>query len=390
MSHYKRIVLASRPVGDIEPNTFRTEKHPVSALVPGDGEVLVQVTYLSCDPAQRGYIRDVRSYLPPVQIGETMRAQGLGVVIKVGKGSTLNVGQTVTGAFGWTEFAVMKEQHVDKITVPKGVQAIDFLNTLGMSGLTAYFGIRDICQIKPGETVIVSGAAGSVGSVACQLARRAGAGKVYAIAGSPDKCEWLEKEIKPGETVIVSGAAGSVGSVACQLARRAGAGKVYAIAGSPDKCEWLEKEVGVDRALNYKSKTFYSDLKGIGYIDVYFDNVGGDLLDMVLTRLNKGARIALCGAISQYNATKPKGLQNYLTLISQRATLRGFIILDYVPEFPAAIEELAVALVDGSIKRKFHIVDGLEQAPVALPWLFAGKNEGKLLVKVSDEPKAKL
>nr|GAT60775.1 predicted protein [Mycena chlorophos] len=342
MSHYKRIVLASRPVGDIEPNTFRTEKHPVSALVPGDGEVLVQVTYLSCDPAQRGYIRDVRSYLPPVQIGETMRAQGLGVVIKVGKGSTLNVGQTVTGAFGWTEFAVMKEQHVDKITVPKGVQAIDFLNTLGMSGLTAYFGIRDICQIKPGETVIVSGAAGSVGSVACQLARRAGAGKVYAIAGSPDKCEWLEKE------------------------------------------------VGVDRALNYKSKTFYSDLKGIGYIDVYFDNVGGDLLDMVLTRLNKGARIALCGAISQYNATKPKGLQNYLTLISQRATLRGFIILDYVPEFPAAIEELAVALVDGSIKRKFHIVDGLEQAPVALPWLFAGKNEGKLLVKVSDEPKAKL
>jgi len=276
-----------------------------------------------------------------VQIGEVMRAQGLGVVIKAGNESALKVGQLVSGAFGWTEFAVMKDKHVEKITVPKGVQPLDFLNTLGSSGLTAYFGLRDICDLKAGDKLLVSGAAGSVGSVVCQLGKRAGA-------------------------------------------------TVYAIAGSKDKCEWLEKELGVDQAFNYKSPTFREDFKKAGYIDVYFDNVGGDILDMVLTRLNKGARIALCGAISQYNATKPKGLQNYLTLISQRAKIQGFIILDYTSEFPAAIEEMARGLADGSIKRKFHIVEGLEQAPVALPMLFSGGNTGKLVVKVSDEPKTKL
>ncbi|KAJ7066944.1 hypothetical protein C8F01DRAFT_1119707 [Mycena amicta] len=300
-SHYKRIVLASRP------------------------DVLVQVTWLSLDPAMRGYIRDVRSYLPPVQIGETMRAQGLGVVIKTGKGQRLDC----RPARHWP------------IRVPKGVQAIDFLNTLGLSGLTAYFGVKDICDVKPGVTMVVSGAAGSVGSVACQLGKRAGA-------------------------------------------------KVYAIAGSQDKCEWLEKELGVDRAFNYKSKTFRQDFKEIGYIDVYFDNVGGEILDLVLSRLNKGATVALCGAISQYNATKPTGLKNYLTLISQRAKIQGFIIMDYTPRFPAAIQDLAGALADGSIKRKFHVVEGIEQAPIALPWLFSGKNDGKLVVKVAEEPKAKL
>ncbi|KAJ7637749.1 alcohol dehydrogenase [Mycena polygramma] len=312
---YKRIVLNSRPEGDIEPTTFRTETLPLSNLKPGNGEVLVQITWLSLDPAMRGYIRDVRSYLPPVQIGETMRAMGLGVVIKAGPQSIHPVGQLVTGAFGWTEFAVMKDKYVDKVT--------------------------DVCDLKPGDKMVVSGAAGSVGSIACQLGKRAGA-------------------------------------------------TVYAIAGGQDKCEWLEKELGVDKAFNYKSPTFRKDFQAAGYIDVFFDNVGGDILDMVLTRLNKGARIALCGAISQYNVAKPKGLQNYLSLIGQRAKIQGFIILDYTAEFPAAIEELARGLVDGSIKRKFHIVEGLEQAPVALPMLFSGGNTGKLVVKVSDEAQAKL
>ncbi|KAF7312285.1 PKS-ER domain-containing protein [Mycena indigotica] len=354
-SYYKRIVLASRPEGDIEPNTFRTELHPLSGLSVGDGEILVQVTWLSLDPAMRGYLRDARSYLPPVKIGETMRSQGLGVVIKAGNGSSVPVGQIVAGPFGepillrvtllklagWTEYAVMKEKQVDKISVPKGAQDIDFLNTLGMPGLTAYFGIKEICDIKPGDKMIVSGAAGAVGSVACQLGKRAGA-------------------------------------------------KVYAIAGSKEKCEWLERELGVDRAFNYKSTSFRKDLKEVGYIDVYFDNVGGDILDLILTRLNIGARIALCGAISQYNAAKPKGLQNYLTLIAMRAKIQGFIIFDYTAKFPAAIEEMAGALADGSLKSKFHVVEGIEQAPVALPWLFSGKNNGKLLVKVQTEPSAKL
>ncbi|KAK7033106.1 hypothetical protein R3P38DRAFT_3265067 [Favolaschia claudopus] len=338
--HYKRIVLNSRPAGDIEPTTFRTETHQLSSLTPTDGEVLVQVTWLSLDPAMRSYLRDARSYLPPVKIGETMRALGLGIVLN-SSSKNFAVGDQVTGAFGWTEFAVMKEKDVEKIIVPKGAEPLDFLNTLGSSGMTAYFGLRDICELKPTDKLVVSGAAGSVGAIACQLGKRAGA-------------------------------------------------TVYAIAGTPDKCEWLEKELGVDKAFNYKSPNFYKDFKEAGYIDVFFDNVGGDILDMVLTRLNKGARIALCGAISQYNAVKPKGLQNYLTLISMRAKIQGFIVFDYAKEYPTAIEELTRGLADGSIKRKFHIVEGLEQAPTALPMLFSGGNTGKLVVKVSEETPAKL
>ncbi|KAJ7284978.1 hypothetical protein C8J57DRAFT_1290028 [Mycena rebaudengoi] len=339
--HYKRIVLNSRPVADIQPDTFRTETHALADLQPGASQALVQVTWLSLDPAMRGYIKDVRSYLPPVKIGETMRAMGLGVVVKPGSGSAFKEGQVVTGAFGWTEFAVMDDKGLTEIVVTNGVQPLDFLNTLGTSGLTAYFGLRDICDLKPGEKLLVSGAAGSVGSVACQLGKQAGA-------------------------------------------------KVYAIAGSQEKCDWLEKELGVDMAFNYKSPTFREDFKKMGYLDVYFDNVGGEILDMALTRLNKGARIALCGAISAYNAAKPTGIQNYLTLIAQRAKIQGFIILDYTSQFPAAIAEMSKGLADGSLKRKFHIVEGLEQAPVALPMLFSGGNTGKLVVKVSEEPKSKM
>lgn len=341
-THYKQIVLNSRPVGDIEPTTFRTEVLPLSALKPKDNEALIRCTWLSLDPAMRGYIKDVRSYLPPVQIGEVMRAQGLGVVEEVGKGSELKVGDFVSGPWGMSEYAVMKDKHLEKLIVPRGVQPLDFLNVLGSSGLTAYFGLRDIGKLKPGEKLVVSGAAGSVGSIACQLGKAAGA-------------------------------------------------KVYAIAGSAEKCQWLEKELGVDKAFNYKSPNFYKEFKDVGYLDVYFDNVGGDILDFMLMRLNKNARIILCGAISAYNSTKPKGLQNYLTLISQRAKIEGFIVLDYVSEYPAALEELAKGLSTGAIKRKFHIVEGgIEQAPIALPMLFSGGNTGKLVVKVSEEARAKL
>ncbi|KAF9557438.1 alcohol dehydrogenase [Agrocybe pediades] len=340
-TQFKRIVLNSRPEGDIEPDTFRTEVVPFSSLPkPGKGEVLVQCTWLSLDPAMRGYIRDVRSYLPPVKIGEVMRALGLGVVIETGPGSKFSVGDNVSGPWGMTEYAVMKDKHIDKIDLLPGVQPLDFLNVLGSSGLTAYFGLKKIGELKPGEKLVVSGAAGSVGAIACQLGKAAGA-------------------------------------------------KVYAIAGSEDKCRWLENDLGVDKAFNYKSPTFHSDIKKhVGYLDVYFDNVGGDMLDFLLTRLNKDARIILCGAISAYNATKPKGLQSYLNLISQRAKIQGFIVMDYTPEYPAAIAELSKGLSSGAIKRKFHIVEGgIEQAPVALPMLFSGGNTGKLVVKVSEEPK---
>ncbi|KAJ7773258.1 alcohol dehydrogenase [Mycena metata] len=336
-ANYKRIVLNSRPEGEIEPTTFRAETLPLD-LKPGADEVLVQVTWMSLDPAMRSYIREKGGYMAPVKIGEVMRSNGLGVVVQAGSQTTHPVGQLVAGSFGWTEFALMKAAEVQTITVPKGAEPLDFLYTLGLSGLSAYFGLKKICDLKPGEKLVVSGAAGSVGSIACQLGKQAGA-------------------------------------------------TVYAIAGSQDKCDWLETELGADKAFNYKSPTFVEDFKKVGYVDVYFDNVGGDILDLVLSQLNKGARIALCGAISQYNASKPKGLQNYLSLISQRAKIEGFLIFDYAAEFPVAREELTKGLLDGSIKGKFHIVEGLEQAPSALSLLFSGGNTGKLVVKVSDEPK---
>ncbi|KAF9003935.1 hypothetical protein BDQ17DRAFT_1390336 [Cyathus striatus] len=300
-TNYKRVVLNSRPVADIEPDTFRTD---------GKGQVLVQCTWLSLDPAMRGWLKDARSYLPPVQIGETMRAQGVGVVIITGPESKLEVGDEVTGTWGEN----------DQRYVPPGATALDFLNTLGTS---------DVGKLKTGETLIVSGAAGSVGSLVCQLGKAAGA-------------------------------------------------KVYAIAGSEDKCEWLVKDIGVDGAFNYKSPTFFNDIKKIGYLDVFFDNVGGEILDFLLTRLNKNARIVLC------DTAKPNGLQNYLTLIAQRAKIEGFIVFDYTKQYPVAIKELSQDLSSGKIKRKFHIVEGgVEAAPKALPMLFNGGNTGKLVVKVS-------
>ncbi|KAF9444824.1 alcohol dehydrogenase [Macrolepiota fuliginosa MF-IS2] len=340
---YKRIVLNSRPEGDFEPDTFRTEVLPFTSLgEPGKQQVLVQCTWLSLDPAMRGYVRDARSYLPPVQIGETMRAQGLGVIIAAGEGSKVQVGDYVSGVWGMTEYAVVPDKSIEKLELQPGVQPLDYLNTLGSSGLTAYFGLKKIGELKPGDKLVVSGAAGSVGSIACQLGKAAGA-------------------------------------------------KVYAIAGSPDKCEWLEKEIGVEKAFNYKSPTFTQDFKDTaGYLDVYFDNVGGDILDFMLTRLNQNARIILCGAISAYNSAKPKGLQAYLNLISQRAKIQGFIVFDYLSEYSIARAEMGKDLASGKIKRRFQIVEGgIEEAPKALPMLFSGGNTGKLVVKISEDSHVK-
>ncbi|KAH9000376.1 hypothetical protein EDB92DRAFT_1940117 [Lactarius akahatsu] len=299
--HYTQIVLNERPITDITPTTFRIEKVPFG-LKPSAGEVLVQVNWLSLDPAMRGWLRDARSYVPPVQIGEVMRAAGLATVVEVGEGSKLQPGDVVQCMPG---------------------------------GLTAYFGLVDVAKIKAGETLVVSGAAGAVGSVACQI------GKIHGA-------------------------------------------KVIGIAGSDDKCRWLTEELKIDAALNYKSPTFQDEFKNaVGYLDVFFDNVGGEILDFALTRLNKGARIALCGAISQYNASKPKGISAYLNLISQRAKIEGFLVFDYADRYPEALTNLSKWISEDRIIRKFHIVEGLEKAPESLPLLFSGGNTGKLVVRVS-------
>jgi len=334
---FTRIVLRERPKAEILPDTFESQTVSKDVLKAGVREVVVQVTYLSLDPAMRGWLRDTRSYLPPVQIGEVMRAFGLGMVAEAGEGSVFTKGDLVSGVLGWTEFAVLKDKALRKITPFPGTTPLDFLNTLGMQGMTAYFGLHDVGKLKAGETLLVSGAAGAVGSLVCQLGKRAGA-------------------------------------------------KVVALAGSDDKCAWLENELGVDVALNYKRTTFKEDFKNaVGYLDVFFDNVGGEILDLALKHLNKDARIALCGAISAYNSPTTRGLQNYMNLIAQRAKIQGFVVLDYASQYPRAIADLAVGLADGTIKRKFHIVTGLENAPTALPMLFSGANTGKLVVQVANE-----
>lgn len=335
---FSQIVLRERPVADILPDTFESKTKAFDELHVGKSQALVQVTYLSLDPAMRGWIRDKRSYLPPVKIGEVMRSGGLGVVVSVGEGSKFQKGDVVSGMFGWTEYAVMNDKSLEKISPPPGSTSMDFLNTLGMTGMTAYFGLYDVGQLKAGETLVVSGAAGAVGALVCQLGKRAGA-------------------------------------------------RVIGIAGTADKCAWLEGDLGVDKALDYKSPTFREDFaKAFGYLDVYFDNVGGEILELALSRLNQNARIVLCGGISSYNDPQPKGLKGYQMLIAQRAKMQGFIVFDYAKQYPVAVKEIAAGLADGSIKSKFHIVEGLQNAPSALPMLFSGANVGKLVVKVSDEP----
>lgn len=335
---FSQIVLRERPVADILPDTFEFKTKAFDELHVGKSQALVQVTYLSLDPAMRGWIKDRRSYIPPVKIGEVMRSGALGVVSSVGEESQFKKGDLVFGQLGWTEYVVADDKSLEKISPPPGSSSLDFLNTLGMTGMTAYFGLHDVGELKAGETLVVSGAAGAVGALVCQLGKRAGA-------------------------------------------------RVIGIAGTPDKCAWLEGDLGVDKALNYKSPTFREDFgKAVGYLDVYFDNVGGEMLDLALSRLNQKARVVLCGAISAYNDPKPKGIVQYLNLIAQRAKIQGFIVFDYAKQYPQAVKEIAAGLADGSIKSKFHIVEGLQNAPSALPMLFSGENAGKLVVKVSDEP----
>ncbi len=297
----------------------------------------------------RGWLRDARSYLPPVQIGEVMRAGGVGVVV-ASKFSGLSKGDEVSGTFGWQQYSRVPGKTVEKRQIRQGGSLLDFLGPLGMSGQTAYWGIEDVAAVKKDDVVVVTGAAGSVGSVAVQLAKLKGA-------------------------------------------------KVIAVAGDNDKCKWLKESLGADEALNYKDPNFrqtYRETvtKKYNYIDAIFENVGGEILDLSLTCMKPHARIALCGAIADYNNPKPDGLKNYMTIIAMRIKLMGFIVFDYASRYAEAEDNMAGWLKDGRLARKFHVVgeelDGkareqgksLEQCPKALVDLFAGKNVGKMVVKV--------
>jgi NADPH-dependent curcumin reductase len=327
--------LAMRPVGMPKRTDWAYKEEPVRE--PAEGEILVKILYISLDPAMRGWMNESKkSYVPPVEIGAVMRALALGRVI-ASKNPKFAVGDYAYGVFGVQEYAISNGNAITKVNagaIPLPV----FLGTLGMPGMTAYFGLLDIGQPKPGQTVVVSGAAGAVGTVVGQIAKLKG----------------------------------------CM---------VIGIAGGAEKCFYIVKDLGFDAAIDYKSEDVRKALqqhcpKGI---DVYFDNVGGDILDAALTQLARGARIVICGAISQYNNTTPiKGPSNYLSLLVNRASMKGMVVFDYADRYAEAGREMAGWIAAGKLKSREDIVEGLETFPETLLKLYKGENIGKLILKVAD------
>ena len=349
---YTTLTLATRPKSTIVPGqtftTNTTNKTPQPSTLK-DGQILYQTLYLSLDPAMRGWLNDTRSYIKPVQIGEVMRGSSVGTVL-ASKSSKFKTGElVVTNAAGWVEYAVLSEKLCEPIPDTgegKRRSAIDSMSVLGLTGLTAYFGILRIGDVKKGDLVVVSGAAGATGSVVGQIAKIKGA------------------------TVI-------------------------GIAGTDEKCRWLTDDLGFDKALNYKAKDFakqFRELTKPKLIDVYFDNVGGEILDLALSRAAPHARFVMCGGISQYNEAVQKGPKNYLMVVSMRIRMQGFIVFDFENEYAAAREELAGWVREGKLKRGETVVEGgLKEAEKALMGLYQGANTGKLLVEVAKlEEKAKL
>ena len=328
----RRLVLANRPSGMVDDSVFRLET--VDVPEPTDGEAVVRVQYLSIDPTIRGWMDDAPGYLPPIEIGAAIRSGGLGQVV-ASRNDAYAVGDTVFGMLGWQEHAVVGTEGAMAQVVPPGMDPTAVLSVFGTTGMTAYFGLLDI-------------------------------GRPVA-----------------GDVVVVSGAAGATGSVVGQIAKIKGAGKVVGIAGGPEKCAWLVDELGFDAAIDYKAGPIGPRLREEcpEGIDVYFDNVGGEMLDTCLANLAMKARVVCCGAISAYNDREGAyGLTNYFSLITKRARMEGFLILDYLDRFGEAQGEMLGWVLDGTVKHAVHVVEGLEAAPEALILLFTGGNTGKVIV----------
>ncbi|HQS01126.1 MULTISPECIES: NADP-dependent oxidoreductase [unclassified Polaromonas] len=334
-----QVRLASRPVGlPTRANwSFTTEPVPE----PGPGGVLVKTLYLSLDPAMRGWMNEGKSYIPPVEIGAVMRAGGVGKVI-ASNNPAFAVGDYVNAGLDVQEYCLIPEAQIKRsgmFKIDPRMGLTSWLNVLGMPGMTGYFGLMDVGQPKAGETVVVSGAAGAVGQTVGQIAKLKGC-------------------------------------------------RVVGIAGGKAKCDWVVKELGFDACIDYKAGDVKAGLKEHcpKGVDIYFDNVGGDILDAVLTRITRGARIIICGAISQYNNTTPvKGPANYLSLLVNRARMEGIVVFDYADRYPQAIAEMAAYLKEGKMKSKEDVVDGLENFPETLLKLFNGENFGKLVLQVAKE-----
>lgn len=330
----RQFVLASRPVGLPKESDFKLIETPLPDLK--DGEVLVRTLYLSVDPYMRGRISGMRSYAAPVEIGQVMVGGGIARVVE-SKNPGFAPGDVVDIYMGWQEYAISNGRGLRKLDASIAPVSTG-LGVLGMTGLTAYFGLLDVCDPKPGETVVVSGAAGAVGSVVGQIAKIKGC-------------------------------------------------RAVGIAGGDDKVAWILSECGYDAAFNYKTTENYpAKLKELcpNGIDVYFDNVGGAITDAVFGQLNVGARISICGQISQYNNTKVEmGPRLFGALIVARAKVQGFLVSDYASRFGPALAEMAGWLKAGKLKYREDIVEGFENLPKAFIGLFEGENIGKRLVKVA-------
>jgi NADPH-dependent curcumin reductase CurA len=333
-------LLAERPSGMVGPQNFELRESAVPE--PEDGQFLVRNLYLSLDPAMRGWMTEIRSYVPPVQIGEVMRGGCVARVVE-SNNDGFAPGNLVLGAFGWQDYAVSDgggRGPLGVTKVPEGVPVTLPLSALGLTTLTAYFGLREIGRPKEGETVAVSGAAGATGSMVGQIAKLRGC-------------------------------------------------RAVGIAGGPQKCELLMEEFGFDDAIDYKGEDVSARLretcpKGV---DVFWDNVGGEILDAGLANLAMRARVVICGAISTYNELekRPPGPRNYMNLLVKRARMEGFLVFDFMDRVDEAMAELVPWVVDGKLRYREDIRDGLDRAPEALADMFTGGNTGKLLVRIADE-----
>ena len=327
----KRIVLASYPEGWVTDANFRLETAPIPK--PADGEVLVKNHWLSLDPYMRGRMSQQKSYVKGVEPGEVMTGETAGEVVE-SKHAKFKAGDKVTAPAGWQLYWAGKGEMLTKVDASK-VSLSYFLGCLGMPGRTAYFGMKDICQPKPGETVVVSAASGAVGSVVGQLAKAWGC-------------------------------------------------RAVGIAGGKAKCDYAVQELGFDACVDYKAGDLYGQLKAAcpKGVDALFENVGGEILDTTLRLMNVRGRIAICGLISDYNAKDPYGVKMFRSILVNRLTVRGMIVFDWLERYPEANRALLDMVLLGKLKYRESIVEGIENAPKGLIGLLKGDNFGKQLVKL--------
>jgi NADPH-dependent curcumin reductase CurA len=329
----RQLRLKTRPEGLVQRDNFDLVEQAVPELK--EGEVLIRVLYLSMDPTNRVWMRDIPQYLPPVAIGEVMRALGLGRVV-ASRSAKYSEGDLVQGVTGWQDYLLLHEDAKGYVRLPAdpGIALPTLLGACGMSGVTAYYGLTDITPVQPGETLVISAAAGSVGSIAGQIGKIRGA-------------------------------------------------RVVGIAGGADKCKHIVDELGFDAAVDYKSGDFKQQLKAAtpDGIHVNFENVGGEIMRAVLARMVIGGRVALCGMISGYNSSE-RASDDFSPFIMKRLTLRGFLVLDYT-KTKEAVGAIAGWIREGKIKTEETVADGLENAPDVINRLFDGSHRGKLLLKVA-------